>query len=178
MHIDRFPTYMGLFSSPNKDCLGRMSTGKMGVKPRENAPRPSQARDGYYLADVSFNLKKTGLMGEIDVPLMGFDLMRRVAGEDEFVTVAKKLYLDKTTDKIPDFHLIYKYGATYEWDIQAVSGNPIHTRDDQVLKLVKEMRFDNGDGSQGRVFCRSFGNTKNSGSNSINGRFVFSITSK
>lgn len=72
--------------------------------------------------------------------------------------------------------LIYKYGAAYEWDIQAEWGNPFRTDDDEALRIVKVFEFDNKNGGKGHVYCRSFGNNKNSGGNAINGRFGFSIT--
>ena len=72
--------------------------------------------------------------------------------------------------------LEYKYGASYEWDIQAEYGNPLKTDDDEALHIVKVFEYDYGDGRKGHTYARSFGNNSDSGSNAINGRFVFSIT--
>ncbi|MGP1438203.1 MAG: dentilisin complex subunit PrcA [Treponema sp.] len=72
--------------------------------------------------------------------------------------------------------MAYKYGFVYEWDMQAEWGNPLVLNDDEALHIVKVLEFENPNRPNGHVYCRSFGNNKNFGSNAINGRFTFSIT--
>lgn len=77
MIVERYPYRVNLFSA---------------FSDYTKALNPIGERNSAYVAYVLFSLKKRGILGDVNIPIQGFDIYRRNKGEDEFKLVKKVLY--------------------------------------------------------------------------------------
>lgn len=113
MYVDRYPYSMGLFNVESDEFL---------VK--ELSPQTPIKREGGYISGVSFALKKPGLIADVDVPIIGFNILRK--HENKWKKVTTKLYTDIDKNGYPKIHQGFdgdsslEEGKLYEYKIVAL----------------------------------------------------------